>query len=137
MPFEKQTLDVRTSDGWHVALLEYLYFTSRSGRRFRGRIGAKSDGASTPRVIWVKFPPFGPYWLPAVLHDCGYNGELEEWLDGQWKRVMLSKSENDGLILEAMEDQGCPEIDRLEIYEAVKNFGNTAISEDLAKPIDT
>ena len=84
MPFRSRN-DVlnRTSDGRNVVLQENLEFVSAgySGgddfERFRAPIGATSDGISTPKELWLKFPPFGPWWLGGVIHDSAYRGTLQ------------------------------------------------------------
>lgn len=136
MGFAKPTVDVRTTDGRNFELLEQPEYIAKDGTHYRGIVGAKSDGASTPPAIWPHFPPFGPWWLPAVMHDCGYRCSLEQLMpSGKWLRVQLDKEKIDSLFLEAMESQGVGEVDRMMIYEAVKNFGSKAFADDMAQPI--
>lgn len=127
---------VSTSDGRNFVLLAPLEYVAKSGIHYRGIAGAKTDGASTPPLIWVKYAPFGPWWLGAVLHDCAYRTTLEKLTaSGLWMRVALPKEEIDLLFLEMMESNGVGLVDRETIYNAVKEFGINAYSDDLAMPI--
>ena len=41
--------------------------------------GFKFDFASTPRLLWVFFPPAtGSYRIPALLHDYMYSGHVKD-----------------------------------------------------------
>lgn len=137
MPFLKQSLDLQcpSGDGHNFVLLEPLTFITRDGTYYRGITGATTDGASTPAILWSKYPPFGLWWLPAVLHDCAYRCMLEKLVGTKWIRVQLTKAEADSLLLEAMEDQQVGEFDREAIYNAVKDFGGLSFLADMAEPI--
>lgn len=124
-----------SGDGRNFVLLEYLYYTAKDGTQYRGIPDSETDGASTPQEIWIKYPPFGKWWLPAVLHDCGYRCCLEVLKEDKWTRIQLQRDVIDSLFLEAMEEQGVSYIDREVIYQAVKNFGATAFGEDASQPI--
>lgn len=135
MPFLKQTLQVEMhSDGRNCTLLEPLVYLANDGTWYRVIVGATTDGASTPQIIWNKFPPFGKYWLPAVLHDGSFCCTLEQKLgnDGIWQRVQLTEPQANDLINESMASQGVNEADRFVIYNALKAFADTAYSQDLA-----
>lgn len=135
LPFE-----VSTFDGHNFALLKRPVWQMADGRILGGIIGGTSDGASTPRAGWNVLPPFGLYWLAAYAHDLGYRCETEElvsgtWQDGTWRRIELTKAYCDAMLLELMTGLGVDEATKLTIYNAVKDFGNTAFSDDLAQPI--
>jgi hypothetical protein len=118
MPFPKLTLDVRTRDGRNVALLESLEYLTDGGERIVVPAGFESDGASTPQTIWNLFPPFGPYWLAAILHD---------WL---YRRTQRPKAECDSLLKEAMRSLGVDLVTRDTIYEGVHLCGQSSFDED-------
>lgn len=126
----RQDLLVRTSDGRNVALQEPLEYISDTGSHYRAPIGTTSDGASTPPELWPKIPPFGSYWLPAVLHDAAYRGTLEVWTDTGWKLAMLTKDQSDALLLEAMTTLRVEDGIKKLIYEGVHLFGQKAFRDD-------
>lgn len=132
MPFPKQQLRVLAEhDGRNFTLLEPLEFIADDGTHYRAAAGSTTDGASTPQAIWINFPPFGKYWLPAVLHDAAYRGSLEVLgPDGQWRMCLMPKDQADDLLLEAMEDQQVGHFTRQTIYEAVKHFGEKSFETD-------
>jgi hypothetical protein len=126
MPFRNTSLDVRTSDGRNVKLLEDLVYLTDSGETITVPAGSESDGYSTPRELWIQFPPFGPSgqgqaqigWFSAILHDWAY------------RYSSLSKHECDMLLLEAMRSQGVSALDRDLIYEGVNLGGQSAFDTD-------
>lgn len=124
-----------TGDGRNFVLQDYLYFIDKNGNQYRGIKGGITDGASTPREIWITYPPFGLYWIAAVFHDLMYRAEVEMLVNVTWIRVQLPKDICDSLLLEAMTSLGVDEITKSIIYNAVKDFGNNSFSDDLAKPI--
>lgn len=130
------TFSCPTGDGRNFFLQGNLYYIAKDGTNYRGIIGSPTDGASTPKAIWNFYPPFGDYWLAAILHDCCFRSNLEQNVGGAWIRVQLGEQKNDDLFNEAMESLGVSKFDRLTIYNAVKQFGNAAFVEDLAKPIE-
>jgi len=132
MPFHSRNdLLVRTSDGRNFTLQEPLEFVLDAGMRYRVPVGAQTDGASTPAALWPILPPFGGYWLAAVLHDAAYRGTLEIMeRDGGWAPAGLSREQADLLLLEAMIALDVPEATRFAIYEGVRAGGNRAFAED-------
>jgi hypothetical protein len=116
--FEKPTLKIETSDGRNVTLLEVLRYTTKSGELIEAPIGTSSDGASTPKWMWNLIPPFGSYWLAAVLHDYLY------------RLTQKPKDYCDDIILEAMESLGVDLILREAIYEGVHLAGDIAFNDD-------
>ena len=132
MPFHSRNdLLVRTTDGRNVVLQEPLEFVTDAGRRLRAPAGTESDGASTPAALWPTYPPFGKYWLAAVLHDAAYRDKLEVMnLAGQWVPAHLAKDDCDALFLQAMRSLGVTEADRLILYDGVHFGGNAAFNAD-------
>lgn len=70
--FSVKDLHVEESDGRNCLLLEPFTYTSLKGEVIEVPIGTTSDGASTPRALWVILPPTGRYWMAAFLHDYLY-----------------------------------------------------------------
>lgn len=118
MGFAQPYLDVRSSDGRNFILLADNTFTAESGEVIELPKGAGSDGASTPPFIWAIIPPFGLYWMAAYLHDYLY------------RYTQQAKDFCDRMFLEAMKALGVPELERLTMYEAVKEAGESAFSAD-------
>lgn len=136
MPFQTNSIKVSTSDGRNFVLLEPLVFFCNDGRIYRGIVGGQTDGASVPQAIWDVYPPFGKYWIAAVIHDMAFRCTLEhQQPDGSWLRVQLDKTTCDALLLEAMDSLGVDQTTRQIIFRAVSEFGDGAFSGDLAQPI--
>ena len=121
---------VRTADGWHVTLQEPLEFVTAAGLRYRAPAGTTSDGASTPSALWPRIPPFGSYWLAAVLHDAAYRDQLERWTGGVWVLANLTRDDADALLDEAMRSLDVPADLRIAIYEGVHFGGGAAFALD-------
>jgi hypothetical protein len=118
MKFLQESLLVRTGDGQNFTLAEPLRYQTNAGTIITAPAGTTTDGASTPRATWPLLPPFGKYWLAAVLHDYLY------------RYTYLPQDYCDGILLEAMRSLGVPEATCLEIYDGVRVGGWTAIAED-------
>jgi hypothetical protein len=118
MGFEKEDLHVSTKDGHNFILLEPLVYVTKSGKRIVVPAGATTDGASVPRGMWNLFPPFGSYWLAAVLHD------------GMYRLLKLPKAECDSILLEAMLTLGTSKEAAKVIYAGVFVGGEHAYDED-------
>lgn len=118
MPFETQDFAVRTRDGRNCVLIEPVVYVTNAGERIEVPRGTTTDGASTPRFLWCKLPPFGPYWPATVLHDFLYRNS---------KR---SREECDAILLEAMVSLGVDLLVREEIYAGVRVGGKWAFEED-------
>jgi Protein of unknown function (DUF1353) len=116
--FHSQNIAVRTGDGRNFILLEDLLYTTKAGETIVAQAGSASDGASTPKEIWSIIPPFGSYWLAAVLHDYLY------------RVTNRPKDECDSILLEAMESLGVPLLLREAIYEGVHVGGEIAFDDD-------
>jgi hypothetical protein len=118
MPFDKKVLKVSTSDGHLFTTLEDFTYTRPSGEIITVPAGAETDGASTPQGIWNLLPPFGSYWLAAVLHDYLY------------RVTKRPRKECDDILYEAMVDLGVPFIVRTAIYDGVRLGGSWAFDDD-------
>ncbi len=116
--FEKLTLKIETGDGRNVTLLEILRYRTKAGELIEVPVGTTSDGASTPKWMWNLIPPFGKYWLAAVLHDYLY------------RITQKPKDYCDDIILEAMESLGVDLFLREAIYEGVHLGGDVAFNDD-------
>lgn len=116
--FAKLTLAVETTDGRFVKLIEDLVYTTKSGEVITAPAATLSDGASTPKILWAMIPPFGQYWLAAVLHDYLY------------RLSKLPKDYCDNILLEAMESLGVEWLLRETIYEGVHLGGDVAFNDD-------
>lgn len=100
-------------------------------------VGAKSDLASTPPILWVKLlkqwlTPFGKYAPDAYAHDSAYQATLERWddLSQAWKPAMLTKDESDDLLKALMVSGGVEQAHIDEIYEGVHIAGWRPFRED-------
>lgn len=119
--FNRQFISVLTEDGLNIELLDEDFgYTDRNGNFHAIPKGSKSDGASTPRVIWIDLPPFGKYWKSAVFHDFLY------------RQSNYPKDLCDHLLLEAMLSDGVPEITAQTIYLGVKASGWKYFDDDRA-----
>ena len=120
MPFAKPTLLVDTVDGRNFTLMEDLVYVSEAGITYTAPKGSQTDGASTPPVLWPTIPPFGKYWLAAVLHDWAY------------RYSDLTKQECDWLIKEAMKSLSVDALLADTIYEGVNVGGWSSFDSDRA-----
>jgi hypothetical protein len=124
-----------SGDGHNWVLANELIYIAKDGTQYKGIVGGTTDGASTPQAIWNIYPPFGKYWLAAILHDLAYRSMLCKLINDNWVRVQISFDEANSLLLEAMESLSVDEFTKNIIYEAVKKVGQDAFSDDLAQPI--
>jgi len=136
MPFlePNRRLLVSTLDGWSDFVLgQPLAFATRSGRLLRCRVGATTDGLSSPKFVKCDLQNSCTFF-PAVAHDGAYRGDLEESFDKgvTWSPAKLSKVEADDLLLELLEDNGVPGDTADIIYEAVAKFGQSSWDADEA-----
>lgn len=123
--FAKNTLAVQTSDGHSFELLEDLVYTAKDGTVYTVPAGSLTDGASTPPILWPTIPPFGKYWLAAVLHDWAY------------RYSALSKQECDWLLKEAMVSLDVDLVLCDTIYEGVHLGGWKSFRDDRAAVVAT
>ena len=94
---------------WLVAQ-DFSYLTT-AGELIMIPAGLKTDLASTPRIVWNLYPPFGLYTGAAIVHDDLYT------------KGTFERSKCDAILLEAMEAEGVSWISRHIIYRAVRMFG--------------
>lgn len=76
--------------------------------------GFETDFASTPRLLWPIFPPFGRWTAAAVIYDYLYRTGLQP-------KVIA-----DAIFMAAMQDLGVPEWKRWAMYLAVRLFGGSS-----------
>jgi hypothetical protein len=129
-----ERLVVSTLDGWSdFILMQPLPLRTRAGRLLRGRIGATTDGLSSPKFCKCDLQSTNSFF-PTVTHDNAYRGDLEESLDGgvTWQAIRLTKDESDNLLLELCEDNFVPPLEAQAIYQAVYEFGQAAWDNDAA-----
>ncbi len=120
-----------TEDCWHVNLLSDQDFTDVNGDQYRLPAQATtSDGGSTPRVLWAKFPPVGPEWKAYVLHDGAYRNTLQKLVNGKWSPANLHKQDCDDLLFNALRTLKVSAARAGEIYNAVHWFGHASFAED-------
>lgn len=119
--FDKTSIAVKTFDGLNIVTLEPFTFTDpATQQQITVPAGTHSDGPSIPRGMWVDLPPFGLYWLPAVLHDYLY------------RCTDVPKALCDTLFYNAMIANGVPPLRAGEIYNGVKFFGWKSFENDRA-----
>jgi hypothetical protein len=118
--FSTLELVVKSGDGRNFTLLEAFTFTRPNGEVITVHVGAQSDGASTPAIMWPTLPPFGAYWLAAFLHDFLYRYTQEP------------KDKCDTILKEAMEALNVGWLDLDAIYDGVAIGGESAFNVDRA-----
>lgn len=139
--FQNLPFAVSTVDGRNFIVRQPVVYVTKAGTIYRIPVGATTDGASTPRGTWNLYPPFGPYWNAAVLHDAAYQNTLEKGTPGatgeesgpdtfSWAKANLEKPDCDALLLEACELTQVDWLQRKIIFDAVKDFGETAYEND-------
>lgn len=116
--FNKTCIAVKTSDGKNFSLFESFSFTDQFGNTYEVPVGFETDGPSIPRALWIDLPPFGNYWLPAVLHDFLY------------RKTKLDKAMCDNVFYNAMIANGVPRIRAGEIYNGVHLGGWSSFNSD-------
>ena len=130
----KDGLQVCSKDGHDFVLCEALMYLSNQGHTYRVPSGSTTDGISTPKELWAKYPPFGNWWFPGILHDAGYRDTLEiQDIEGAWHPTTLTKEMIDWLFKEAMVNNGVSEWDAEIIFQGVNQFGTMAFVEDRKK----
>ncbi len=99
-----------------VVRKEFVYEIGKigSGSKIIILEGFMTDFASTPRLIWSIFPPFGIYLQAAILHDYLY-----------WEQY-FSRKRSDDIFLEAMEVLEVDKVTRGVLYRSVRSFGSFA-----------
>jgi hypothetical protein len=123
-----KTVDI---DGGHFRLIEPLLFYSAEHKRtLVAPRGFETDFSSIPRGLWNVFPKTGPYDYPAVIHDAGYTGKLE---DVGGKPFPVTKAQADRLFLEGMQARGVGKVRRTLMYWGVHLFGKGDFSKEPAR----
>lgn len=97
------------ADDWLVA--EPFSYITADAEEIKIEAGLKTDLASTPRIVWNIFPPFGLYTGAAIVHDNLYT------------KGMFNRKKCDGILLEAMEVEGVSWLSRWTIYSQVRLWG--------------
>ena len=123
---------MRTRNGRDFTLISEKQILDDKGNIYRMPVGAKSDGASVPRLFWSIYPPFGDYWPAAYLHDLCFQNKLEILTAHGWVLCDFNQDESDEFINAAMFALGVEEVTRLTIYTALRLFGARAYAEDRA-----
>lgn len=114
-------LCIRDIDGKHFVLLEPLRFWSPELHTVVvAPAGYTTDFASIPPGLWNIFPKLGTYDYPAVIHDAGYDLQLQYLLG---EAMVLSKAQCDNLFREGMKARGVGKVRRYLMYWAVRVFG--------------
>ena len=129
MPFPHPIAIVATRDGHSFIVEKPIEYVTNAGQRIIIPIGATTDGASTPQPMWNVLPPFGDYFLAALLHDALYRNYA---VDEQDNRLALDREDCDALLFEAMVSLGVPEATRTAIYDGVRLGGHWAFVADRA-----
>lgn len=101
-------------DGIHWRVDAEFSYKTTAGEIIAVPEGRLTDLASTPRILWNIYPPFGRYLGPAVIHDELYTTQV------------MTKEKSDLIFLEAMIYKQVWPLTRWNLYHAVKWFGFTA-----------
>ena len=110
--FEGDAVLSMLPDGRNMQLLKPFAYVDPSGQKWQVPEGAKTDGASIPRILWVSYPPFtGKYRLAAVVHDYYCQQRTRGWKDTH------------KVFYDAMRTSGVPEQTAKVMYGAVYGFG--------------
>lgn len=129
--FQNLPVEASTLDGESWTLLKPIEYLQRNGRLIRAKVGTTTDGPSIPLAAQPITPKFGPVWPCGVIHDAAYRRSLEiQTMDGSWIPYVMPREQADALILEAMEAQGVPAVQRDLIYKAVAICGGKAFEQD-------
>lgn len=78
--------------------------------------GFRTDGASVPRIFWIIFDPFGPYFPAALVHDFLYSKSSNHYFN-------VDRATADSIFKEAMFNIGIGWMMRETIYRAVRIGG--------------
>lgn len=129
-------LSVRTSDGWHCDLLEYLCYTDSNGDKYRTLTA--TDGGSTPWFLWWIVPPFGKRdWYAFILHDGCYRDCIQKWnvLKSTWHQWTPTEAQSNWLLDDALKSLGYGHFKRKCVDIALNWFGWRAFDADRRKKI--
>jgi hypothetical protein len=104
-------LDVIPGDARNWLVVFPFSYKTNAGDIIPIPAGLKTDLASTPRIVWNIFPPFGLYTGAAIVHDDLYTTQRFE------------RSKCDSILLEAMVAEGVSWISRMTIYSQARAWG--------------
>jgi len=130
--FEAWTLDPDgPPDGRNFRFLEPLIYLTKSGKLIRSEIGGLTDGGSVPRETFNILAPFD-WWMAFSLHDFLYKDQVELYAEANqaWNHCTFDEAEANLILDEALESRGCPFLERIAIFDALKAFGKTAFNDD-------
>ena len=101
------------------------------GVRYRAPAGARTDGASTPRLLRSLVPRVGRHLYGAIIHDAAYRGVLErQWCTPAsgltWVPAQASRPFADRAFFALMVATGTGWLTRWMAYVAVRLFGRSA-----------
>lgn len=120
-------LEVEFVDGDTWLLVAPLVYRTGDGLVITCPAGTTTDFASTPRVLWWRYPKSGPWAPAAAVHDGLYRGTAVV----SSARV-LARVDADRVLREAMATLGISARTRLEFYWAVRVGGGRAWSQPRA-----
>ena len=124
--FQKSYVDLRTTNGRDASLLSPIIFKRPDevgGGIITMPTGSRTDGASTPAMVWsLGLAPFGSYYISCVLHDGCYRGITIPKIE--------TREEADLILWEALVSQGVHDTEAKTIYNAVRQFGQSAWDQD-------
>lgn len=104
-------LQVIHGDATHWKVPFPFQYRTNAGDVIQVEAGLITDLASTPRIVWNIFPPFGLYTGAAIVHDELYT------------RQQFDRFKCDGILWEAMVAEGVSWISREIIYSQVRMWG--------------
>lgn len=136
--FQNKTLAVTTQDGLNFTLLEPLFYLDTDNTWYACPQGSTSDGISTPSILHVTEPPYGPdRWFSGIIHDCSpkYRCTLLVWTGERWTTCTLTFEQCNALIRRALISQGFNAIRADAYFEALQVAGSSASVNDLSGAI--
>ena len=99
-------------DGRNMRLEQPFGYIDPAGRHWDVPVGAITDGASIPRILWATHPPFtGKYRAAAVVHDYFCQSRSRSW------------RETHEVFYHAMRTAGVDDRTAKIMYGAVHQFG--------------
>jgi len=110
--FNSEPVVTMLEDGRNMRLAQPFVYTDPKGLVWEVPAGAKTDGASIPRVLWLTHPPFtGKYRSAAIVHDHYCQTQARPWRDTHQ------------VFYDAMRTAGVAETTAKVMFGAVYNFG--------------
>lgn len=136
--FLNKTLATVSQDGRNFILAEPLYYQDDNGDWYAIPAGSKSDGVSTPAVMWPTDPPFGAdRWYTGIMHDASpkYRCTLLLWAVDHWTTPQLDLDQCNALLKRALISQGTSPVKAEEYFLALNAFGIQSSVADLSEAI--